>query len=75
MRQQHTAFFEGGFVGVIGRAVAGGEAAGFLRTVGRSGYVVAGEDELGEFQVGVRALQDVTVALGDDQPSSAKTAS
>lgn len=28
--QQHTGFVVGGFVGVIGRTVAGGEAAGFL---------------------------------------------
>ena len=31
------------------------------------GFVAAGEGELGEFQVGVRALQDVAAALGDEQ--------
>ena len=67
LRQQGSSFVVGGFVGVIGRAVACGETAGFLRVLERSGFVAAGEGEFGEFKVGVRALQDVAAALGEDQ--------
>ena len=64
--QQGAGFDVGGFVGVIGRAVAGGEAAGFGGVIASGGLVAAGEGELGELEVGVRALQDVAAALGDD---------
>jgi len=65
--QQRARLVVGSLVGVIGRAVAGGEAEGFLGMPPGGGLVAAGEGELGEFQVGIRALQRVAAALGDEQ--------
>ena len=62
----------GGFVvnclvGVVGRAVAGGQAVGFLGVLLGASLVAAGQREAGKLQVGVGALQDVAAALGDEQ--------
>ena len=38
---------------------------GFFGVLAGGGLVAAGQREAGEFQVGVRALQDVAAALGD----------
>ena len=58
-------FVVGGSVRVIGRAVAGGQAVGFGGVLASGELVASGQREAGEFQVGVRALQDVAAALGD----------
>jgi len=65
--QQCARFVVGGFVGVIGRPVAGGEAAGLCGVIANRRLVAAGERALGELEVGIPALQDVAAPLGDDE--------
>ena len=63
--EQRGGFVVGGFVGVIGRAVAGGEVFGLLRVLAGERLVATGHGKFGEFEVGIGALQDVAAALGD----------
>ena len=64
--KQSAGFVVGGLVGVIGWAVAGGQAVGLFGVFLGGRLVAPGQREPSEFQVGVRALQDVFAPLGDD---------
>src|SRR6185295_8213597 len=65
--EQGGGFVVCGVVSVIRRAVAGGQAVGFLGVMASSVTVAAGQREAGKVEVGVGTLEDVAAAFGDEQ--------